>query len=107
MLNVRELKSRMVRAGYNNSTMADALGISTRTFCTRLKTGDFGAKEIEIMIEKVAIGRSNRYFFCSPVTYKQQICRLQKDTSYFVGISDRKIYVKAVGVIGQRRFLIH
>nr|DAV14535.1 MAG TPA: hypothetical protein [Caudoviricetes sp.] len=38
---------------------------------------------------------------------KQQICRLQKDTSYFVGISDRKIYVKAVGVIGQRRFLIH
>lgn len=55
MLNVRELKSRMVRAGYNNSTMADALGISTRTFCTRLKTGDFGAKEIEIMIEKLQL----------------------------------------------------
>ncbi|MFR7854753.1 MAG: DUF739 domain-containing protein [Acutalibacteraceae bacterium] len=63
MLNVRELKSRMVRAGYNNSTMADALGISTRTFCTRLKTGDFGAKEIEIMIEKLQLEDPIDIFF--------------------------------------------
>lgn len=63
MLNVKELKAEMVRNGYNNRTMAEALGITQRTFNNRLKTGDFGAKEIEIMIQKLNLTKPMDIFF--------------------------------------------
>ena len=68
MLDVKTLKSKMVQHGYNNSTMANALGITSRTFATRLKTGDFGAKEIEIMIDKLNIDDPMSIFFAQSVT---------------------------------------
>lgn len=63
MLNVKELKAEMVRNGYNNRTMAEALGITQRTFNNRLKTGDFGTKEIEIMIKELNLTRPMDIFF--------------------------------------------
>lgn len=68
MLDVKTLKSKMVQNGYNNSTMANALGITSRTFATRLKTGDFGTKEIEIMIDKLNIDDPMSIFFAQSVT---------------------------------------
>ena len=50
MLDVKALKAEMVRNGYTQERIAKALGMTARTFSTRLKTGDFGSKEIEIMI---------------------------------------------------------
>ena len=63
MLDVKALKAEMVRNGYNNVTMAKELGITSRTFTTRLKTGDFGSKEIEIMIDKLKLSTPMKIFF--------------------------------------------
>lgn len=68
MLDVKALKAEMLRNGYNNSTMAKELGITSRTFTTRLKTGDFGSKEIEVMIDKLKLSEPMEIFFASQVT---------------------------------------
>jgi len=68
MLKVKELKAEMVRNGYNNKTMSEALGITTKTFNNRLKTGDFGVKEIEIMIDKLNLKNPMDIFFAAQVT---------------------------------------
>jgi hypothetical protein len=43
--------------------MAQELGITSRTFGTRLKTGDFGAKEMSIMIDKLKLNDPMSIFF--------------------------------------------
>lgn len=68
MLDANALRAEMIRHGYNNSSMASELGITSRTFATRIKTGDFGAKEIEIMIEKLHLKDPMSIFFASLVT---------------------------------------
>ena len=47
MLDVKALKAEMVKNGYTQVSLSEAIGMSPRTFYTRLKTGDFGTKEIE------------------------------------------------------------
>ena len=68
MLNVKKLKAEMVRNGYNNRTMAKELGISSRTFSTRLNTGDFGSVEIEIMMDRLKLEDPMSIFFDRQVT---------------------------------------
>ena len=68
MLKVNALKAEMVRNGYNQQTLAQELGITSRTFATRLKTGDFGSKEIEIMISKLKLSDPISIFFANKVT---------------------------------------
>ena len=63
MLNVKELKAEMVRSGYTQQTLAAELGITARTFATRLKTGDFTREEIETMICKLQIADVMLIFF--------------------------------------------
>lgn len=50
MLDVRALKAEMVRNGYTQAQLAKEIGVSSKTFSNRLKTGDFGVTEIEIMM---------------------------------------------------------
>lgn len=68
MLNKRALKAEMVRHGYNNATLSKELGITERTFSTRLKTGDFGSKEIEVMIDVLHLENPMSIFFANQVT---------------------------------------
>ena len=63
MLDEKALKAQMVLHGYNNETISKELGISTKTFATRLKTGDFGTKEMEILIKKLHIENPMDIFF--------------------------------------------
>lgn len=63
MLDRKALRAEMIRNGYNNSSMAKELGITSRTFTTRLKTGDFGSKEIEVMIIKLNLKNPMEIFF--------------------------------------------
>lgn len=63
MLNVNELKAAMIRHGYTQKTMAETIGVSERTFSTRLKTGDFGSKEIEIMMDALKLDNPTSIFF--------------------------------------------
>lgn len=70
MLNVPEFKAAMVRKGYNQKKLAKYLGISEKTFCSRLKNRCFGAKEIEILIPLLEIENPMLVFFDNSVTYK-------------------------------------
>lgn len=63
MLNVNALKAEMVRNGYTQATLSKELGITPRTFSTRLKTGDFGSKEIEIMMNRLKLADPIAIFF--------------------------------------------
>lgn len=67
MLDVNALKAEMVRNGYNQISLATELGITPKTFASRLKTGDFGSKEIEIMIHLLHLENPMDIFFANVV----------------------------------------
>lgn len=67
MLNRNALKAEMVRYGYTNASMAKKLGISPRTFSTRLREG-FGSDEMDAMIELLHIENPTPIFFAQLVT---------------------------------------
>ena len=68
MLNVNALRAEMVKNGYNQQTMARELGITSRTFGTKLKTGNFGAIEMGVMIKKLNLSDPMSIFFAEEVT---------------------------------------
>lgn len=68
MLDVNSLKAEMVRNGYTQEALARELGMTAKTFGTRLKTGDFGIKEIEIMIDVLHLKNPFAIFFAEQVT---------------------------------------
>lgn len=68
MLNVRELKAEMVRHGYNQETLAKAIGMNPRTFYNRIKSGDFGVNEIEKIMDVLHLESPMDIFFANSVT---------------------------------------
>lgn len=68
LLDVNALKAEMVRSGYTQQNLAKELGISSRTFSTRLKTGDFGSKEMETMISTLNLKDPMSIFFANKIT---------------------------------------
>ena len=68
MLDVRALKAEMVRNNYTQTKMAAELGITSRTFYNKLNSGEFGNKEMEIMIEKLKLKDPMSIFFAKQVT---------------------------------------
>ena len=65
MVDVRALKAEMVRKGYNNEALAKEIGITPRTFSTRLRKRDFGVKEIEIIMKTLDIVDPVPIFFAN------------------------------------------
>ena len=63
MFDVNSFKAEMVRNGYTQSSLARELGMSERTLHTRLKTGDFGTKEVEILIKRLHLKDPMSIFF--------------------------------------------
>lgn len=70
MLNVRELKAAMVRKGFTHEEIAEKIGISKKTFYTRLKKGVFGSDEIEKLVNVLEISDPMGIFFDGIVTFK-------------------------------------
>lgn len=68
MLDRNALKAEMVRYGYTNASLAKKLGISPRTFSTRLNEG-FGSEEMDAMIELLHIDNPTPIFFAQLVTW--------------------------------------
>ena len=68
MLDVKSLKAEMARNGYTQTSLAKEIGITPRTFATRLRTQDFGSKEIEIMIKLLNLKEPMKIFFANKVT---------------------------------------
>jgi DNA-binding XRE family transcriptional regulator len=68
MLDRNALKAEMTRYGYTQKQMADAIGISEKTFNLRLKNGVFGTDEVEKMIDVLHIKNPMAIFFAKAVT---------------------------------------
>lgn len=63
MLDVNALKAEMVKNGYTQAKLAAEIGISPRTLSNKLKTGDFGNKEMEVIINVLSIKDPMSIFF--------------------------------------------
>jgi len=70
VLNKQLFKSELVKNGYTYKAMAEKLGISERTFSTRVKKGDFGSEEIDKMIPLLHLEDPMPVFFAQLVTLK-------------------------------------
>lgn len=63
MLDKNSLKAEIVRNGLTQKDVAKMIGISEKTFISRMKKGYFGTNEAEIMIRELKIENPSRIFF--------------------------------------------
>lgn len=78
MLNVLEFKAAMVRKGFTQKSIAQHLGISEKTLCSRIKNKRFGTNEIEQLIPLLDINNPMQIFFDGIVTFKDTQSQDQK-----------------------------
>lgn len=69
MLDRNALKAEIVRNGLTQKEVAKALGISEKTFISRMRRGVFGTDEAEKMIKVLNIKNPIDIFFAATVTY--------------------------------------
>lgn len=67
-LDVNAFKAALTKKGYTQEKLAREIGISPRTLTNRLKTGDFGAIEIEKITKTLSIENPCDIFFAGMVT---------------------------------------
>ena len=63
MLDERALKAAMVQHGFTQESLSKAIGISSRTFYNKCKSGNFGADEMERMIHLLHLKSPMDIFF--------------------------------------------
>ena len=68
MLNKQELLACIIRKGFTQEQVANAIGVTPRTFSNRLKKGVFGSDEIEKLITLLDIKNPMAIFFANVVT---------------------------------------
>jgi transcriptional regulator with PAS, ATPase and Fis domain len=68
MLDRNALKAEFVKKGLNQKDVAELLGISEKTFISRMKKGAFGTDEAELMIRHLDIKDPAAIFFATQVT---------------------------------------
>ena len=68
MLDRNALKAEMVRNGMTQKDIAKAIGISEKTFITRMKTGNFRFDEAQAIIDLLRIKNPAAIFFAKAVT---------------------------------------
>jgi transcriptional regulator with XRE-family HTH domain len=69
MLDRNALKAEIVRNGLTQKEVAKALGISEKTFISRMRRGVFGTDEAEKMIKVLDIKNPMDIFFAAEVTH--------------------------------------
>lgn len=68
MLDRNALRAEIVRNGMTQKDMAKMIGISEKTFISRMSKGSFGTDEAEIMIRVLGIKDPATIFFAESVT---------------------------------------
>ena len=68
MLNKNALKAEIVRNGLTQKEVAEMIGVSEKTFNSRMQRGVFGTDEAEIMINRLGIKNPIDIFFANEVT---------------------------------------
>jgi DNA-binding XRE family transcriptional regulator len=67
MLDKSALRAEMARRGITQKELAKKIGISEKTFITRMKNGVFGTDEAEIIIKTLSIANPQEIFFAKQV----------------------------------------
>lgn len=70
MIKTDELRGIIAKNGLSQSKVAEAIGISPKTFYEKMKNGVFGSNEIQIMINLLGIENPVEIFFANEVTGK-------------------------------------
>lgn len=68
MLDRNALRAEIVRNGKNQKEIAKILGISEKTFISRMKRGVFGTDEVEVLVRELKIKNPSEIFFAREVT---------------------------------------
>lgn len=63
MIRTNDLKSIIVKNGYDQKDVAKMIGITPKTFYDKMKKGVFGSDEIETMIKVLKIENPAYIFF--------------------------------------------
>lgn len=68
MINKRELKAAMVREGYNQTTLAERLGMSSSTLSAKLKNSSFKYSEMVSLVDILHLDDPGAIFFAEGLT---------------------------------------
>lgn len=68
MIDTNALRGRIAEKGFSQSDVAKSIGITPKTFYTKMDKGVFGSDEIEAMIALLDIKDPARIFFANKVT---------------------------------------
>ena len=68
MLDRNGLKAEMARNGVTQQALAKEIGISEKTFISRMKRGAFGTDEAQVIIDVLKISDPASIFFANKVT---------------------------------------
>lgn len=68
MIRTNALKAEIVRNGYTQEDIAKLIGVTPKTFYSKMKRGIFGSDEIQIMIDVLSIKNPVDIFFAKQVT---------------------------------------
>lgn len=63
MLNRNALKGEIVRNGLTQKEVAEKIGMSEKTFITKMKNGTFGIDDCDKMIDILGIKKPTEIFF--------------------------------------------
>lgn len=63
MIMTNELKGLIAKNGLSQADVAKAIGITPKTFYTKMKIGIFGSDEIQAMIDLLHISDPQKIFF--------------------------------------------
>lgn len=63
MIRTDELRGIIAKNGYSQAKVAEAIGISPKTFYEKMNRGVFGSDEIEVMIRLLHIDNPVAIFF--------------------------------------------
>lgn len=63
MVNAKKLRGIIAENGKTQADVANMIGITPKTFYSRMKKGVFGSDEIQIMIDRLNISNPMDIFF--------------------------------------------
>ena len=70
MIQTDKLRGIIAEKGYSQADMAHAIGVTPKTFYTKMKKGVFGSDELQILIDKLNITNPGEIFF----THRETKC---------------------------------
>lgn len=74
MLNTNELRGRIAKKGLSQRKMAKILGITQKTFYTKMKDGVFRTDELEMMADVLDVRKADiGTFFCEAPLHREVI----------------------------------